>query len=186
MVDLANIADMTARGITVEQSEEAVVSTYLATASSVIRHAVGSNISQVTVTVILPGTCSTRIKLPGAPVTAVHAVTLDEVPIMDYRLSSGYLERSAGWGGDQVSVTYTYGLPTVPADIVDLTCRMAAQALTAYRNGDPATRRIDSERIGDYSVTYSDAETGTLSLSADQGNRLAARFGNGASAVRTV
>ncbi|MFE7776557.1 hypothetical protein ACFU5O_22255 [Streptomyces sp. NPDC057445] len=186
MPDLATIADMEARGVTVDASEESVVSTYLAVASAAIRDAAGSNISQITVTVILPGTRDTRLKLPGAPVTSVHAVSLDEVPILDARLSSGVLVRSAGWGGDDVEVTYTYGLPTVPADIVDLTCRLAAQALTGYRAGDPAGRAVESERIGDYSVKYADTETGTMALSNSQRSRLAARFGASIAVVNAL
>lgn len=186
MPDLATIADLEARGITVAPSEESVTTIYLAVASAAIRDAAGSNINQSTVTVLLDGTCEQRLRLPGAPVTAVHAVTLDEVPVLDYRLSNGALWRSAGWAGDEVSVTYTYGLDPVPADIVDLTCRLAVNALSAYRNGDPAARQVSSERIGDYAVTYADTETGTLSLSADQRFRLAARFGTGPAMVRTV
>jgi hypothetical protein len=182
MPDLATIADLEARGITVSESNEATANTYLAVASAAIRDAAGSNISQTTVTVTLDGTCGQRLRLPGAPVTAVHSVTLDEVPVTDAKVSNGSLWRSAGWSGDEVSVTYTYGLPTVPADIVDLTCRLAANAL----GGDPAGRQVTSERIGDYSVTYADTETGTLSLSADQRNRLAARFGTGAAMVGTL
>ncbi|MFF3356640.1 hypothetical protein ACFYWN_29235 [Streptomyces sp. NPDC002917] len=179
MPALANIADLTARGITVSQSEEVIVGTFLAVASSAVRDAAGSNVSQITVTVVLDGTCEQRLRLPGAPVTAVHSVTLDEVPVLDAKLSRGSLWRSAGWAGDDVKVTYTYGLPNVPADIVDLTCRLAANALAAYRNGDPAARQVASERIGDYAVTYSDTETGTLSLTKHQRRRLAARFGAG-------
>jgi hypothetical protein len=186
MPDLATIADLEARGITVAPSEESVTTTYLAVASAAIRDAAGSNISQSTVTVLLDGTCEQRLRLPGAPVTAVHAVTLDEVPVLDYRLSNGALWRSAGWAGDEVSVTYTYGLDPVPADIVDLTCRLAANALSAYRNGDPAARQVSSERIGDYSVTYADTETGTVTLTDSQRSRLAARFGASLAVVRTV
>lgn len=186
MASLATIADMEARGVTVDASEESLVNTYLAVASAAIRDAAGSNVSQITVTVILEGVCDTRLKLPGAPVTAVHAVALDEVPVFDYRLSNGALWRSAGWGDGAVEVTYTYGLPTIPADIVDLTCRLAAQALAAYRNGDPAGRAVESERIGDYSVKYANSETGTMTLSNAQRNRLAARFGASVAVVNAV
>ncbi|MFC8263248.1 hypothetical protein ACFUNF_37985 [Streptomyces sp. NPDC057291] len=187
MPDLATIADLEARGITVAPSEESVTNIYLAVASAAIRDAAGSNISQTTVTVILDGTCEQRLRLPGAPVTALHSVTLDEVPVLDAKLSNGALWRSAGWAGDDVSVTYTYGLDPVPADVADLTCRLAANSLTAYRNGDPAARQVESERIGDYAVSYADTETGTLSLTDHQRSRLAARFGAGpAVMVRTV
>jgi hypothetical protein len=83
-----------------------------------------------------------------------------------------------------VTLTMTHGLDPVPADIVDLVCRMAAQALLAFRGGDPAPRQVSSERIGDYSVTYADTESGVMSLTTYQANKLAARFGNGAGMVK--
>jgi uncharacterized short protein YbdD (DUF466 family) len=43
---------------------------------------------------------------------------------------------------------------------------------------------VTSERIGDYAVTYADTDTGTMSLSDFQRNRLAARFGAGTAMVR--
>ncbi|MFJ7948604.1 hypothetical protein ACIQ6K_33940 [Streptomyces sp. NPDC096354] len=186
MPDLATIADLEARGVTIAASEESVTNTYLAVASAAIRDAAGSNISQITATVILDGTCEQRLRLPGAPVTAIHAVILDEVPVLDYKLSNGALWRSSGWVGDGASVTYTYGLASVPADIVDLTCRLAATALLAFRNGDPAARQVESERIGDYSVSYADTETGTMTLTDYQRFRLAARFGASLTVVRAV
>ncbi|WP_327240179.1 hypothetical protein OG243_26590 [Streptomyces sp. NBC_01318] len=177
---LATVADLTARGIPVDDADLAGI--YLDTASSLIRAAAGHAISQTTATVVLDGTCTTRLRLPGDPVTAVHGVVMDEVPVTDYRLSAGYLIHPAGWFGDAVEVTYTYGLPAVPADIVDMVCRLTAQALT----GDPGARAIRSERIGDYSVTYSDAETGTMSLSDSQRRRIAARFGSSLASVRAI
>ncbi|MGW3821721.1 hypothetical protein ACWEAF_05280 [Streptomyces sp. NPDC005071] len=177
---LATLADLTARGTPVDDANHAGI--YLDVASSLIRTAAGHAISQTTATVALEGTCTTRLRLPGAPVTAVHSVVMDEVPVTDYRLSVGYLVHPAGWFGDSVEVTYTYGLPAVPADIIDMVCRLTAQALA----DDPAARAIRSERIGDYSVTYSDAETGTMSLSDSQRNRIAARFGSSLTSARAL
>ncbi|MFE4717849.1 hypothetical protein ACFRLW_15745 [Streptomyces sp. NPDC056728] len=82
-------------------------------------------------------------------------------------------------------MTYVHGLPTVPADIVDLVCRLAGQELVSFRSGGGATSRaVQSERIGDYQVTYADSETGTMSLTSSQRDRLAARFGGGVGTVR--
>jgi hypothetical protein len=184
---LATIADMEARGVTVDASETTPVTTYLDVASTIVREAAGSPISQTTSTITLES-WGHRLHLPGHPVTAVSAVSVDGVAVTDYKLLSGALTRAGGFcgfnrdfrEGTLVTVTYTHGLPTVPADIVDLVCRLVGQELTALRSGDIASRGITSERIGDYSVTYSDAETGTMRLSDYQRNRLAARFGNGA------
>ncbi|MET8124193.1 hypothetical protein ABZV67_10765 [Streptomyces sp. NPDC005065] len=180
LTPLASLADLTARGTPVDDA--ALAGTYLDIASSLIRSAAGHAISQTTATVALDGTCTTRLRLPGAPVTAIHGVVMDEVPVTDYRLSAGCLVHPAGWFGDAVEVTYTYGLPAVPADIVDMVCRLTAQALA----GDPAARAIRSERIGDYAVTYSDAETGAMSLSDSQRHRIAARFGSPLSSVKSL
>jgi len=184
---LATIADLEARGVTVDASETTIVNTYLAVASTLVRDAAGCPISEAVSTISLEGVAYERLRLPGQPVTAVSDVFMEGVEVTDYRLTNGALWRSCGWqSGDTPSVvdlTMTHGLAEVPADIVDMVCRMAAQALIAFRGGDVAPRQVDSERIGDYSVSYSDAETGTMSLSDFQRNRLAARFGNGGATV---
>ena len=193
MASLASIADLTARGITVEPSETAVVQQYLDVASAVVRDAAGSPISQTTGTVKLEGFAAQWLRLPGQPVSAVSAVSIDGTAVTDYKLRSGALWRESGWKPtsepSEVSVTYTHGLATVPADIVDLVCRLAVQALVALRAGGAeaaaAARPVTSERIGDYAVTYdTSTDMGTMTLSDWQRDRLAARFGGGAAAVR--
>lgn len=184
---LATLADMTARGVTVDPSEEGVVTTALATASAAVREAAGSPISRTTATVTLEGVPTSRLHLPGRPVVSVSSVAIDGVPVDDWRLVSDALWREDGWcagrGPSEVTVTYTCGLAAVPADIVDLVCRLAGQALVAHRSGDAMARAVSEERIGDYSVTYADSETGTMTLSDFQRARLAARFGSGAGVV---
>jgi hypothetical protein len=176
---LATIADLEARGVTVDPSETAVVGTYLDVASSLIRQAAGSTISAVESTITLEGRGG-RLPLPGQPVTAVSAVSVNGVAVTDYKLLSGWLAAPCGFHtADLVTITYTHGLPNVPADIIDLACRLAGQALAAYRSGDPTPRAVTSERIGDYSVTYADTDTGNMTLSDSQVSRLAARFGSG-------
>jgi hypothetical protein len=187
LAPLATVADLEARGVTVDAAEVAIVGTYLDVASTIVRDAAGCPISEAVSTVTLEGVAATRLHLPGQPVTAVSGVSVDGVAVTDYRLTNGALWRSQGWSGCEpavVELTMTHGLPTVPADIVDMVCRMAAQALVAFRGGDPAPRQVTSERIGDYAVTYADTDTGTMSLSDFQRNRLAARFGAGTAMVR--
>jgi hypothetical protein len=187
LAPLATIADLTARGVTVEPSETTIVNTYLDVASTIVRDAAGCPISEVISTVTLEGVAATRLFLPGQPVTAVSDVEIDMVAVTDYRLTNGALWRSQGWTGlcepSAVTLTMTHGLDPVPADIVDMVCRMAAQALLAFRGGDPAPRQVTSERIGDYAVTYADTESGVMSLTTYQANKLAARFGNGGASV---
>lgn len=193
MDPLATVADMEARGVVVDPSEVTIVNTYLDVASSVVRDAAGCPISEELSTILLEGQRGARLFLPGQPVTSVTDVSVDGVALAatDYRLTNGALWRDRGWTGCEaptiVELTMTHGLDPVPSDIVDMVCRMAAQALVAYRGGDVAPRPVESERIGDYAVTYTDAETGTFVLTDFQRNRLAARFGNGgATMVRLV
>lgn len=191
---LAAVADLTARGLTVESGETAIVGVYLNVASAAVRDAAGSPVSQTTSTITLEGEPDRRLRLPGQPVTAVTVVELDGVPVTDWRLRSGALWRAAGWSSScapsEVDVTYTHGLPTVPADIVDLVCRITAAALVSYRAEDGGTglaaSDIRAERIGDYSVTYGDGGQITeMELPDYLRERLAARFGRGAYVVKT-
>lgn len=194
LTTLATVADLEARGLAVEAGETAMVAVYLDVASTAVREAAGCPISQTTSTLTLEGEADQRLRLPGPPVTAVALVELDGVAITDWRLRSGTLWRAAGWtaadGPSEVEVTYTHGLPTVPADIVDLVCRIAAATLVAYRAEDDGTglaaRDVRQERIGDYSVTYGDDGLITeMELPGYLRERLAARFGGGASLVRS-
>lgn len=193
LAPLATTADLEARGLTVDPSETAVVTVYLDVASAAVREAAGCPISQTISTIGLEGPPTAWLQLPGPPVVAVTTVTLDGTAVMDWRLSSGQLWRACGWSSDcgpsEVTVGYTHGLATVPADIVDLVCRIAAAALVAYRaqadGSGLAAGDIRQERIGDYSVTYGGEGLITeMELPDYLRDRLAARFGGGASMVR--
>ncbi|WP_319061426.1 hypothetical protein [Streptomyces europaeiscabiei] len=166
--------------------EAGAVAVWLDVASTLIRDAAGSPISEITSTVKLEGSGG-RLRLPGWPVTAVSAVEIDGEAVTDWKLRSGALTRSCGFpDGSEVEVTYTHGLPEVPSDIVDLVCRLAGQQLVALRNGETASRPLKTERIGDYAVGYdTDVDSGTMLLTDFQRNRLAARFGGGAGSVRS-
>lgn len=191
LIPLATVADLEARGVTVAGTEVAPVTTYLSVASSLVRDAAGTPITETTSTITLEGDHDKRLRLPGGPIRSVSAVDIDGQAVTDYKLASGAVWRELGWravgwgsygwrGRDQptdVTVTYVHGLPAVPDDIVDMVCRLAGQALSQFRSGDPMARMVESERIGDYQVKYSGAESGILSLSDAQRSRLAARFG---------
>lgn len=191
---LATIEDLEALGVTVEDDERTAVERYLAVASAAVREAAGCAISRTTDTVALAGQREARLALPGPPVTAVEAVEIDDAPVAGWRLSRprASLYRAAGWGGEdtEVTVTYTHGLAPVPVDLVDLVCRIAASALVAHRSsgdgGGLAAGDVRSERIGDYSVTYGDTGLITeMELPDYLRARLRARFGGGASVVRS-
>ncbi|MGP3686528.1 hypothetical protein ACTVZO_17780 [Streptomyces sp. IBSNAI002] len=194
LLPLATIEDLSRRGLAVDPAETYIVETYLEVASAAVRDAAGGPVSQATSTVVLEGEAGQWLRLPGLPVTAVASVEIGGTAVTDWRLRSGMLWRAGGWSsGDgpcEVEVTYTHGLPTVPADIVDLVCRMTAAALAAYRSEPDgmglAARDVRSERIGDYSVTYGDAGLITeMELPDYLVERLAARFGGGAGVVRS-
>ncbi|MFD5297217.1 hypothetical protein ACFWJU_18660 [Streptomyces mutabilis] len=194
LAPLATVADLTARGLTVEASETEIVGVYLDVASTAVRTAAGVPISQTTSTVALKGEPSAWLSLPGPPVTAVASVTVDGDPVTDWKLRNSRLWRAGGWSDpcepSEVEVAYTHGLPTVPADIVDLVCRIAAATLIAYRSQPDgeglAAKDIRSERIGDYSVQYGDSGRITeVELPDYLRRQLAARFGGGVAVVRS-
>lgn len=193
---LATVADLTARGLTVDPSETALVDVYLDVASAAVRAAAGVPISQTTSTVALEGETGQWLTLPGPPVQSVQEVTVDGdvLDATDYRLRFSRLWLARSWScrrePSEVTVTYTHGLPTVPADIVDLVCRIAAAGLVAYRSQPDgeglAAKDVRSERIGDYSVQYGDGGRITeMELPLYLREQLAARFGGGVAVVRS-
>lgn len=191
---LATVANLAARGLVVEPGETDIVGVYLDVASAAVRDAAGVPISQTTSTITFEGERGERLRLPGPPVTEVASVELDGQAVTDWRLRSGVLWRAAGWSParepSEVTVTYTHGLPSVPADIVDLVCRIATAALVSYRSEDGGTglaaQDVRQERIGDYSVTYGDdGRISEMELPEYLRERLRARFGGGASMVRS-
>jgi hypothetical protein len=189
LAPLATVADLEARGVTITPDEAPTVNVFLDVASALVRDAAGSPISETTSTVALEGVPDPRLFLPGPPIRSVSAVLVDGQAVTGWKLASGALFGAAGWSSgpdpSEVTVTYVHGLPTVPADIVDLVCRLVGQELVSFRSGEGATSRaVQSERIGDYQVTYADTESGTMSLTSFQRARLAARFGGGVGTVR--
>ncbi len=155
---LATSSDLNVRGVDVTDSALAVEMLDVASAS--IRGAAGSPISQTTSTITYTGWRLERyLTLVGQPVTAVSSATIDGTTVDGWRLTGGRLWRACGWAVDDgpaaVAVTQTHGLPTVPADIVNLACSFAAAGIAAAAEGDAgiAAGKV-AERIGDYSVTY--------------------------------
>lgn len=192
LAPLATIADLAARGVTVASAETAFVNVSLETASSIVRDAASSPISQTTSTVNLYGDRNSRLPLPGPPVQSASSALIDGVAVTGWQLRSGDLIRAAGWQlgcvASEVTVTYVHGLAVVPADIVDLVCRMAGQALVKFRDNPDAlgSKPVVQERIGDYSVTYAYELTySDMELPKYLRARLAARFGGGARVVRS-
>lgn len=178
---LASAADLNTRGI--DTSNTPRVEAFLASASTAVRTAAGSPIGQTTSTVTVPGTTGRWLRLPGGPVTDVTTVTLDGQTVTGWRLAGNRLWRGCGWAGQAstVTVTYTHGLPQVPADIVDLVCSLVGLALSRAADGDYAARG-DTTRlaIDDYAESFAsgdDAQTGPFDLPARTRDMLRTRFG---------
>ncbi|MEU9839739.1 hypothetical protein AB0C69_11015 [Actinomadura sp. NPDC048032] len=191
---LATTDDLDARTITWD--DQRLAETYLAVASAAVRDAAGVPISQTTSTVPLFGDGGQWLRLPGPPVVSVASVVLDGdalIPGEDWALVDGFLFRMCGWTVDgpqpkAFEVTYTHGLPDVPADVVDLVCRMAGAAIKLAEQDEGGAGlvvdRIVSERLGDYAVTYDKAAGATeMELSDRTRDRLRARFGGGSAAM---
>lgn len=187
---LATVDDLAA--LKIDTSDAALVTELLAAASSAVREAAGSPITQGTWTLELPGDRDRSLRLPAQPVVSVDAVLIDDREVTDWRLVGGQLWRAGGWSGgflpSLVTVTYTAGLPSAPPDIVNLVCSMVGAALTlANESGYESRGDVVSERVDDYSVQYaSDVATrsaGPLELPPLTVERLRNRFGGGATVV---
>ncbi|MGH3784325.1 MAG: hypothetical protein ACRDRO_27815 [Pseudonocardiaceae bacterium] len=193
LAPLATRLDLSKAGVTLAPGEQDLVDQYLAVSAATIREAAGVPISQTTSTVDIEGTVHQWLRPPGVPVTAVASASIDGVAVTDYVLRSGQLWRALGWSDwltpSLVELVYTHGLSTVPADIVDLNCRMAMTALVVWRaaadgSGLVTTGVERQETLGDYSVTY--GSTGVITemmLPSQIREQLAARFGGGVSLV---
>jgi hypothetical protein len=189
MAPLATISDLQVRGVNTTNAD--LADAMLDAASEVVRAAAGVPISRTTSTVELAVTEPGQyLRLPGPPIRAVTSVKVGEVEIEDWVLVDDALWRSVGWSLDcpvVYTVTYEHGLDPVPADIVDLVCSLAAAGIAAAQSGGSSVHAgVQSERMGDYSITYStgtDATTSVMELTPMTRARLRARFGGGAGMV---
>lgn len=194
LAPLATTDDLDVRTITWDDQD--LADTYLAVASAAVRDAAGVPISRTTSTVHLFGDGGPWLRLPGPPIISVASVVVDGgtlVEGVDWALVDGALFRACGWEvcgplPKPAVVTQTHGLAVVPADVVDLVCRMTGAALVAAAAEDDgsglAVDRIVSERLGDYAVTY-DRAAGTteMELAEQTRDRLRSRFGGTSAAM---
>lgn len=196
---LATTADLTARGVTVDASETAMVQTFLDEASAAVRQAAGVPISATTSTVVLAGTCDRWLRLPGPPIREVTAAAIDGDTVTDWKLSEGMLWRRCGWQPTDepasVSVTQDHGLPEVPVDIVGMVCSMTAMALRLVRSSvdgtgaAPVPQDVTSISIDDYRVAFrqdGDRNATVFTIPDRVQKRLRARFGGGASMLEPL
>lgn len=155
----------------------------LEVASASVRDAAGVPISEVEATVTTPAPVSGQIlSLPG-PITAVESVLIDGEAVTDYQnLGNGLWRRRWACEPVPVTVTATFGLTEVPADIVDLTCQLAVAWLRHNDEGGGSTAGLTSVRLDDAAEAYSDESAGQVSptyIPEVTRNWLSARFGGG-------
>lgn len=171
--------------VTFDAAEQVQATALLDAATALVKAAAGQQIDQVNNdTVTLYGTGTGVLLLPEIPVTAVSTVvdwdgstlTFDT----DYRWTTqGVLIRltAATWraGGHIITVTYTHGYASTPADLQAVTVEAAARAWST-----PAGA-VKAETIGSYSVTYDTGSTATSGLALTDAERMAvARYSAGA------
>ncbi len=139
-------------------------------------------------------TYTTRVRhspvhLPQQPVTAVTTVLLDGVATTDFDFVDQELHLAGTWGtGDivdlwgyvDVTVTFSYGYATIPADLKAWCCVLASQAMQAAEGGTLGVPQVRSEQIDDYAIAYVTDGSTAMSLPAEVLERLRARYGAGA------
>lgn len=195
LAPLAQAADLDTKGVDV--SNALLVDLMLAAASSVIREAAGSTISQETSTVKVLAPDGRWLTLPG-PVTDVTTVLLDGVAFADWKFISGMLWHPWGWSYGtytyqrpfrhdicvpvEVTVTYTHGYAEVPADIVNLCADLAKLGIEAAgQESIPANVVSSASSIDDYieRLQYTDQVRTVMELPDVTKAWLAQRFGSG-------
>ena len=160
-------------------------------ASDAVIDAAGSPILQTRSVVDIPAMPARVLRLPGLPVSEIHAVSIDGLAVTGWKRITAGLYHPSGWstyGMDMVTVDYTHGLPTVPADIKDLVARMVIAGLLAAEDGVDGLAlnngRLSSVGVDDYREAYATGEeveaVTEMTLPERTCQRLAKRFGAGA------
>lgn len=169
MAALASLPDAIRLGYTLTPGEE---ESLLLRASIRIRRAAGRPISSTTSTVryhVEDG----AVTLLSPPITAVTTVakTADDggTTLTGWRWDGSTRVRGIPWCG-QVSITYTHGFVTIPDELKDLVCSVAAR-LGASTGAAGMEAGIRSESIDDYSVTYA-AEALTMASDLLDGEKV--------------
>jgi len=192
--DLAASADLSIRGVDV--SNTALVAEMLAVASSIVRGACQSPVLETESTVTLWAVDNDRyLDLPGKPIAAVSAVTIDGDALASdgYKLVYGRLWRSCGWGdryGEPIEVgaTLTHGFAAVPAEVKQLVCDLAIAGINAAAQG-ARTPGVVAEKIDDYAVTWAqgaEAVATAMELPIATKQAFRKRFGGGAALVMSA
>ena len=135
---LASAEDALEYGLTVTAAS-------LLRASARIRGHVRQQITYGTSTVVLPE--SSRV-LPERPVVAVSSVVDADGVAVDYTLAGDRIETAAS---GRLTVTYTHGLESLPDELTELVCSVAARL-----GGMPSELQagVQSQGAGPFQQTY--------------------------------
>jgi hypothetical protein len=194
LAPLAADTDLQVKGVDITNT--ALVTLMLDVASSVIREAAGSTISQTTSTVTLLAPESRWLTLPGVA-TSVTSILIDGEAETEWKFAGGMVWRWCGWSVGRVlnrpfrhgiaepvtvTITYTHGLPTIPADIVNLCADLAKLGIESVGQEVPAPALAAlAVTIDDYTenVQYAAGARSLMELSETTKAWLAQRFGSG-------
>ena len=170
---LAFVADLEAylkRSLTPAETTQADL--ILPAASTVIREEAGQVFSRATTTVkLVINPFDEWVTLPQQPVVSVASVALNDSGLSGWTAINGRIYRACGWfplatgavlpPPPILTVTYTHGYATIPADVKLTTVLLVNAAMT----GEIPVR---SEQVGDYSISYADVAPGShLGLSIE-------------------
>jgi len=151
MPALANLADQTAA---TSYGYGTIASGYFARASARVRGYTRQTITAATHTMVGRGPL---VQLPQRPVNSITSVTdVSDVGVSDLLATDEYIVRTGGllevpnYGGN-LSIVYTAGWATLPDELVELVCGVAARL--AEVNIDVASG-VQQETGGSESVTY--------------------------------
>ena len=181
-------------GVTFTVPEAAQASAFLDDATAYIQGEIGGQlIESGTATVVLSVLPkNARVRLPQWPVRSVATVLVNGTAVTDHTLVDGYLVRASGFPHatdstySRVTVTYTYGLVTIPPELASWACVLAAGAIAQVaRGGSMSSAGVASERIDDYAVNYS-GDSVAMSLPVRILDRLRASYGVGAFVTESV
>lgn len=110
--------------------------------TAAVEHDHGVTYESVEITETHPGCRGVVLELRNRLVTDVDAISIDGVALsagaladVVIRAERGALERSGGWIGDEITVTYTHGPAAVPAAVVRA-CREFVRARATKTAGN--------------------------------------------------
>ena len=107
-----------------------------------------------------PITTLTKVEYYDKITASVTWTLTEDTDFIQYA-DEGYLYKGSGWanGHKNIRITYTAGYTTVPEDII-----LALLKLCSYEIMAKGKSGIESERIGDYSISFTGAKANKVSI----------------------